>query len=136
MQLDPLLLEASFLAAPPDNGEFAEMEEIEPPFYLLSIYRDENGMKILKRKLWIDRRDLRVEKELLFSGQGIPEIEFIRKNYSGDRYFAFPQVIEFSKLTKNEKVKLEFVEKNLNLEVSYQKFQYQPPQGAVIETVN
>jgi hypothetical protein len=134
--LDPLLLEKSFLAAPLAADEFAEMETVEAPYYLLSVFKNEGGLKILKRKLWINRENLSVERETYFSPQGIPELEFIRKNYSNDPFLSFPKVIEFQNLKEGKKVRLELKSLELNAEIPYGKFQYQPPAGTVLEVVN
>jgi len=136
MQLNPVLLERSLLAAPLAADELAEMETAEPPYYLITIFGRENGLKMLRRKLWIDRRDLTVARELYFTGQGIPALEILRKNYTKDAFLPFPQDIEFQNMGEGKKVRMSLKSIQLNSDIPVDKFRYQVPAGYTLEVVS
>ncbi len=135
MQLNPVLLERSLLATPLAADELAEMGTEEPPYYVITIFGRENGLKMLRRKLWIDRRDLTVTRELYFSGQGIPALEVLRKNYTKDAFLSFPQDIEFQKMGEGKKVRMSLKNIPLNSDIPLEKFRYQVPAGYTLEVV-
>jgi outer membrane lipoprotein-sorting protein len=136
IQLDPFLVERALITKPLETNETAEMKEADSLFYLISVSTEEDGLKILKRRLWINRYNLAVEKEITFSAQGIPEIEFTRGDYKKDVFFSMPHKIQFKKIETNESVLIEIRKSYLNPEISEENFEYQPPNGVIIETVN
>lgn len=135
IELDPLLIEKALLAEPLKDRELADMKEAADPYYILSVFEMENGLKVLKRELWINRVDLTVEKETHFSAQGIPETEFLRSNFEENLYVSIPTKVGFRSTSKNTSVTVEYKNYLLNPPLTDEGFKFAPPAGVIIESV-
>jgi len=136
MQLDPILVEGSFVSKPLLKNEVAEMREVESPYYLLSVFDQSKELKVLKRRLWINRTNAMVEKEVHYSKQGIPKVEFLRNDFRYEMYLSFPRQIKFKQFDKNQTTEIKIKQLSLNSFAPEKMFYYKMPDGVIIETVN
>jgi hypothetical protein len=134
--LDPYLLENALLARPTGDDEFAKMTRESTGEYLLSIFENKEGVVILRRKYWIDSQNLDVVREIKYSSQGISSFEIKRSKFKSSGYLRWPDKIEFTKLQEGKTVIMEFLTLKMNPVFPNGQFDYSPPIGVIIETVN
>ena len=93
------------------------------------IYEFENQKRSLK--LWVDPGKLQVEKGVFSIKDSPASYELSFKGYFRSKGFSFPRLIEIAGPSKDEFVKLKFIERKVNYSVPSSKFKFKIPKNAV-----
>ncbi len=104
-----------------------------PEYYILYIGEKENSAGILKKKIWFDRRGLKVDREELFGKDGAKEIEILFDDYKKANDISFPMQIRINKLKDNSYLKMNFKQITLNSEIKTEDFKVEVGEGVEVK---
>ena len=103
-----------------------------PEHYIMYI-AEKNNSSILKRKIWFDRRGLKVAKEELFSKDSAKEIEILFDDYKKTNDISFPMQIRINKLQDNSYLKINFKQIAFNTEIRSEDFKIEISEGVEVK---
>lgn len=104
-----------------------------PDYYILYIGEKENSSGILKKKIWFDRRGLKVAKEELFGKDSAKEIEILFDDYKKINDISFPMQIRINKLRNNSYLKMNFKQITFNTEIRPEDFKIEIGEGVEVK---
>jgi outer membrane lipoprotein-sorting protein len=93
------------------------------------VYRFEDERKVWE--LWVDSKKNRVEKGTFFLKNNKASYNLNFKSYFENRGFKFPRLIEIYSSSRDEYVKLKFIERKVNYPIPPNRFELKIPQDAV-----
>ncbi|MFZ3090409.1 MAG: DUF4292 domain-containing protein [Nitrospirota bacterium] len=103
-----------------------------PEHYIVYI-AEKNNSSILKRKIWFDRRGLKVAREELFGKDGAKEIEILFDDYKKANDISFPMQIRITKLKDNSYLKMNFKQITFNSEIRPEDFKIEIGEGVEVK---
>jgi len=105
-----------------------------PPHWILSCYAPAGQTFFKERELWIERRSLRIEKDVRYSVSGTPYLEIVwsepGRNKEGRE---FPTQIIVTKQTLGREIRLSVKDWRINASVPDELFVFSEPAGFKIE---
>ncbi len=104
-----------------------------PEYYILYIGEKENSAGILKKKLWFNRRGLKVVREELFGKDGAMEMEILFDDYKKTNDISFPMQIRINKLRDNSYLKMNFKQITFNSEIRPEDFKIEIGEGVEVK---
>lgn len=104
-----------------------------PEYYILYIGEKENNNGILKKKIWFDRRGMKVVREELFGKDGVKEIEILFDDYKKTNDISFPMQIRINKLKDNSYLKMGFKQIAFNTEIRPEDFKIEIGEGVEVK---
>ena len=104
-----------------------------PEYYILYIGEKENSAGILKKKLWFNRRGLKVVREELFGKDGAMEMEILFDDYKKTNDISFPMQIRINKLRDNSYLKMNFKQIAFNSEIRPEDFKIEIGEGGEVK---
>ena len=93
---------------------------------------EKNNSSIL-RKIWFDRRGLKVAREELFGKDGAKEIEILFDDYKKANDISFPMQIRITKLKDNSYLKMNFKQITFNSEIRPEDFKIEIGEGVEVK---
>ncbi|MBI5182336.1 MAG: DUF4292 domain-containing protein [Nitrospirae bacterium] len=111
-----------------------------PDYYIVYVAEKENGSRgerpfaptILKKKIWFDRRGLKVVREELFGKNGEKEMEILFDAYKKTNDISFPMQIRINKLRDNSYLKINFKQIAFNSEIRPEDFKIEIGEGVEV----
>jgi outer membrane lipoprotein-sorting protein len=122
--IDALLLDEIKLT----ENEYAFFD-ILPDSYIISIVRKEGeGFRSLRR-IWVERKELRVEHHQLFDEEGRLVSEVYFRNYVDFNGVSLPRLVFIKRPFERVNLRLTFSDVRINEDISADAFSYQVPPG-------
>ncbi len=114
-----------------------------PDYYIVYVAEKENGSRgerpfaptILNKKIWFDRRGLKVVKEELFGKNGEKEMEILFDDYKKANDISFPMQIRINKLRDNSYLKMNFKQIAFNTEIRPEDFKIEIGEGVEVKNL-
>jgi outer membrane lipoprotein-sorting protein len=118
---------------PIDRDAVWEVEETEQ-IYIVSVFDTIGDGSNVKRRLWLDRRLLTVDREIYYFGEG--DLEVLRTNYFESEAFLYPKTITIRNNKAGRAVFLDFDKVTINPEnIMEDMFHFVMPAGVEIKHV-
>ena len=107
-------------------------KQVEEPNYILSVIRKGEGNQgwLLARKIYINRQDLQLSRQIVYDGNGGVATDARYEDYLDYSGVLFPSKIEISRPQEEYAIRLDVVKLKFNEDLRDDQFALQQPTGA------
>ena len=120
----------AYIDSPNVLSVFYESVDGRRSFYVFEFVDTADRSPRLVEKLWIDRRDLKVSRKQIFSGEGAIQTDVTYGRYQDVAGIGFPHIILIERPVEDYSLELTFNRVEVNTEIEGSAFLFSTPSGA------